>query len=125
MIDYAHHPTEIKAIHDMMRQVTNKKLVCIFEPHTLSRTKTFINEFKGILSLFDEVYLLPIFSSVREENNKEKENALYNQFGFSRIYSVLDLEYDAGNYYLFLGAGNIDKMVKCNISNLIINGKNV
>ncbi len=124
MIDYAHHPTEIMAIHDMMRQVTNKKLVCIFEPHTLSRTKAFINEFKESLSLFDEVYLLPIFSSIREEKDMGKESAVYNQLDFNKINSVLDLNYDEDKYYLFLGAGNIDKMVKCNMSKIIINSKN-
>ena len=43
--DYAHHPTEIQATILAARNGWNKKIVCVFQPHTYSRTKEFFKEF--------------------------------------------------------------------------------
>ncbi|WP_010180424.1 UDP-N-acetylmuramate--L-alanine ligase [Aquimarina agarilytica] len=60
--DYAHHPTEIKALHQAVRQMhPNKKVLAIFQPHLFSRTKDFAEEFGTSLSLFDELLLLDIY----------------------------------------------------------------
>ena len=60
--DYAHHPTEIKALHQAVRQMhPNKKVLAIFQPHLFSRTKDFAVEFGQSLSLFDELLLLDIY----------------------------------------------------------------
>ncbi len=69
--DYAHHPAEIEATIKAARSVfKNKRLVVIFQSHTYSRTQKFLKEFTQTLSLADLIYIMPIFSSARE-NEKE------------------------------------------------------
>ena len=43
--DYAHHPTEVKATLDAIRQGWNRRIVAIFQPHTYTRTRDFYEEF--------------------------------------------------------------------------------
>ncbi len=66
--DYAHHPTEIKATLDSARQLfADKKLRVVFHPHTFTRTKSLLKEFGSSLSGSDEVVVLDIYGSAREE----------------------------------------------------------
>jgi len=65
--DYAHHPTEINAVHGAIREMhPNKKIVAVFQPHLFSRTRDFANDFAKSLSEFDCVLLLDIYPA-REE----------------------------------------------------------
>ncbi len=60
--DYAHHPTEINAVHQAVRELyPNQKVLAIFQPHLFSRTKDFADDFAKSLSAFDEVILLDIY----------------------------------------------------------------
>ena len=65
--DYAHHPTEIKAtIEGIKQKYPNKKIVVVFKPNTYSRTKDFTKQFIESLSMADKVFLTEI------ESNREK-----------------------------------------------------
>ncbi len=67
--DYAHHPTEIQATIDSARQkYPNKEIVAVFQPHTFTRTQTFLDEFANSLNLADHVFLCEIFGSARENH---------------------------------------------------------
>ncbi|MDR6966424.1 UDP-N-acetylmuramate--alanine ligase [Flavobacterium arsenatis] len=60
--DYAHHPTEINAVHQAVSELySNEKVLAIFQPHLFSRTRDFIDDFAKSLSAFDEVILLDIY----------------------------------------------------------------
>lgn len=60
--DYAHHPTEINAVLNSVREMyPTKKVLAIFQPHLFSRTKDFADDFAESLSQFDEVILLDIY----------------------------------------------------------------
>jgi UDP-N-acetylmuramate--alanine ligase len=60
--DYAHHPTEINAVHQAVRELyPDQKVLAIFQPHLFSRTKDFADDFAKSLSQFDEVVLLDIY----------------------------------------------------------------
>ncbi len=60
--DYAHHPTEINAVHQAVRELyPNQKVLAIFQPHLFSRTKDFADDFARSLSAFDETILLDIY----------------------------------------------------------------
>lgn len=60
--DYAHHPTEINAVHQAVRELyPNKKILAVFQPHLYSRTRDFSADFALSLSQFDEVLLLDIY----------------------------------------------------------------
>ena len=60
--DYAHHPTEINAVHQAVRELyPGEKVLAIFQPHLFSRTNDFVDDFAKSLSAFDEVILLDIY----------------------------------------------------------------
>ena len=60
--DYAHHPTEINAVHQAVRELyPGKKILAIFQPHLFSRTKDFADDFAKSLAAFDEIILLDIY----------------------------------------------------------------
>ncbi|MAP54711.1 cyanophycin synthetase [Altibacter sp.] len=65
--DYAHHPTEIDALHQAVEEMypQDRKLI-VFQPHLFSRTKDFASGFAQSLSKFDEILLLDIYPA-REE----------------------------------------------------------
>ncbi len=66
--DYAHHPTEIrKTLTAFKKSFPNKKIVCIFQPHTYSRTKSLFEQFISSFSLADMVLLVDTYPSLREE----------------------------------------------------------
>jgi UDP-N-acetylmuramate--alanine ligase len=60
--DYAHHPTEINAVHQAVRELyPNQKILVAFQPHLFSRTRDFADDFAKSLSAFDEIILLDIY----------------------------------------------------------------
>ncbi len=60
--DYAHHPTEINAVYDAVKEMyPSDKVLALFQPHLFSRTRDFIDDFATSLSQFDEVMLLDIY----------------------------------------------------------------
>lgn len=66
--DYAHHPTEIKATLESLKQkYPNKKITVVFKPNTYSRTKDFTDSFVDSLSIADKVFLTEI------DSNREKQ----------------------------------------------------
>ncbi len=67
--DYAHHPTEIKTTLDGVKKTYNKKnIICVFHPHTFTRTKSMINEFGSSFHNADEIIVLDIYGSAREKH---------------------------------------------------------
>lgn len=117
--DYAHHPTEINAVNQAVRELyPNEKVLAIFQPHLFSRTKDFIDGFAESLSQFDEVILLDIYPA-RElpiegvtstwllekitNNNKKLVSK-------SELISVI-LDSDA-KVIVTIGAGDIGELVK-------------
>lgn len=66
--DYAHHPTEIRATLKTVQQMyPKKKIVCVFQPHTYSRTKKLFEEFIHSFTHADTVILTNIYPSLREK----------------------------------------------------------
>ena len=60
--DYAHHPTEINAVADAVRELfPSDKILAVFQPHLFTRTRDFIDDFATSLSKFDELILLDIY----------------------------------------------------------------
>ncbi len=65
--DYAHHPTEIKKTLGALRKIYPKqRIICIFQPHTFSRTKILFQDFLAAFTDADEVVLTDIYASKRE-----------------------------------------------------------
>ncbi|MCR4991262.1 MAG: UDP-N-acetylmuramate--L-alanine ligase [Lachnospiraceae bacterium] len=61
--DYAHHPSEIRATLNAAKNYPHKKLWCVFQPHTYSRTKAFLDDFADALTLADAVILADIYAA--------------------------------------------------------------
>lgn len=63
MTDYGHHPSEIDVTLKALREHTDGKLVCIWQPHTYSRTKTLFNDFLKCFDGADEVVVTDIYAA--------------------------------------------------------------
>jgi len=60
--DYAHHPTEINAVHQAVSELyPGQEVLAVFQPHLFSRTKDFADDFAKSLSAFGQVILLDIY----------------------------------------------------------------
>ena len=60
--DYAHHPTELRALISSARGLyPERDITIVFQPHLYSRTRDFASDFAKSLSLADSVFLLPIY----------------------------------------------------------------
>lgn len=65
--DYAHHPDEISATLEAAHNFPHKKLWCVFQPHTYTRTEALLDDFAKSLSAADAVVLADIYAA-REKN---------------------------------------------------------
>ena len=116
--DYAHHPTEINAVENSIREMyVDEKVLVVFQPHLFSRTRDFIDDFAVSLSKFDEVLLLDIYPA-REEpivgvtskwllgkiTNKNKKLTNKNNL-------VKDIKKSSAKVVTMLGAGDIGVMI--------------
>jgi len=59
--DYGHHPTEIKASLAALRNIENRRLIVVFQPHRFSRTKLLMDEFSKSFELADQVIITDIY----------------------------------------------------------------
>ncbi|MGB5508121.1 UDP-N-acetylmuramate--L-alanine ligase [Robiginitalea sp.] len=60
--DYAHHPREIDAVYQALREhYPSEQILAVFQPHLFSRTRDFGGDFARSLSCFDEIWLLDIY----------------------------------------------------------------
>ncbi|MFH1458314.1 MAG: UDP-N-acetylmuramate--L-alanine ligase [Candidatus Omnitrophota bacterium] len=59
--DYAHHPTEIKATLEAVKNLGRKRIIVVFQPHRYSRTKLLLSEFGESFDLADTVILTDIY----------------------------------------------------------------
>ena len=68
--DYAHHPTEVKALIKSARQkYPDKKLVAVFQPHTYSRTQEFTEDIAEVLNLADKAYVMDIYPAREKQED--------------------------------------------------------
>lgn len=116
--DYGHHPTAIEAVHQTLCAFyPNRKKTLLFQPHLYSRTADFINEFSQALSLFDAVYLLPIYAAREEPLDDVSSDLLVKKINKpSRVISkteVLDvLPTQELDLLITMGAGDISELVE-------------
>ena len=117
--DYAHHPTEIDAVHQAVRELyPNQKVLAIFQPHLFSRTRDFIDGFAKSLSAFDEIILLDIYPA--RELPMEGVTSLWLQSKMSnqnvKLVSKDDLIdnilMSEARIIVTVGAGDIGELVK-------------
>ena len=116
--DYAHHPAEISAVHQAVREMhPNKKVIAVFQPHLFSRTRDFADDFAASLSAFDKVGLLDIYPA-REipiegitskwllDKIENPDKKLISKEGLT-----LELKNSGCEIIVLMGAGDIGEMV--------------
>lgn len=119
--DYAHHPAELKAsIQSVKELYPDKKVTGIFQPHLYTRTRDFAADFAASLSLLDELILLDIYPAREEPIPGVTSQIIFDQVTIPnkrmiRKEELLDLvQKEAASFevVLMVGAGNIDRLVE-------------
>jgi UDP-N-acetylmuramate--alanine ligase len=116
--DYAHHPTEITALVNSVKELyPNKKITGIFQPHLYSRTRDFADAFAESLSLLDELLLMPIYparerpiSGVTSGMLLEKVTTSNKQLA-SQQEILTYVKQNRPEVILTIGAGDIDTLI--------------
>ena len=72
--DYAHHPTEVKAVLESVAALEPRKVWCVFQPHRFSRTRHLLAEFAESLNGVDHLALIPVYGAFeRPEQGADSE----------------------------------------------------
>ena len=128
--DYAHHPTEIKAVLSACKNnFKNKKIIAIFQPHRFSRILSLYKDFIKSFVNADQVLVCPVFSAGEKTkkfnyNKFCKDILLKSRTEVIQTNSKDDLEnflkknFIGNQVVIAMGAGNISNWIR-NISNKI------
>ena len=104
--DYAHHPTEIKELLKGVRHVYKKEdIVCVFQPHRISRLKDLKKEFSSSFKNANSVILCPIYSA------GEKLKLGFNYLNFAKTI----IKNSKVNVFLIKNENQLARYVKQNI----------
>ena len=116
--DYAHHPDEITVTLNSAKKVAKGKVICIFQPHTYSRTKALFDDFVTALSIADKVLMAPIYAAretdtlgmsseaLAEEIKKLGTDAYYLP-SFEAIENFVLEKVIHGDVLITMGAGDV------------------
>ena len=116
--DYAHHPAEIRAALTSARAYGTHRIVCVFQPHTYTRTRALLTDFADALTLADLIVLPDIYPAREEDPGdissrdlesllRQKGKDVYYFPSFHEIESFL-LEVCAdGDLLITMGAGDV------------------
>lgn len=122
--DYAHHPTEIRATLQALRERHPKgRIICVYEPHQEERLTRLFREFATAFRGADKLVLLPIYRVLgREEKGGKKSLDLAHVLRQAEVFYApsfpvamnmlaADLM-DKRAVIVFMGAGTIDSEVR-------------
>ena len=119
--DYGHHPTEIMATVNLLKNKEFNKSWVIFQPHTYSRTKNLLDDFANALINFDNIIILDIYAA-REKNtygiNSEDLVKKIKSFGkdakyipdFNDCSNFVKENVQKNDIVITLGAGTVTKI---------------
>jgi UDP-N-acetylenolpyruvoylglucosamine reductase len=124
--DYAHHPTEIRALLTSLRRRGAGRLVVVFQPHRFSRTAQFKSEFAAALALCDSLHLLDVYpagespvaggtaADIYAEIKKGGASmpVSYLPGGDREFFRALSRDARPGDLIAFVGAGDIDRKAR-------------
>lgn len=121
--DYGHHPLEITTTIGAIKEAyPGKRLICVFQPHTFSRTKSLLADFGKAFGGVDELLLLPVFKSLRDTENdtlsqeeyvNEHAKNVKTQFfeNFDNVVEYIGQNYASNEFVILtIGAGDIYKV---------------
>lgn len=116
--DYAHHPIEIKATLAAARTYSPKRLVCVFQPHTYTRTKALMQEFAYAFGEADLVVIADIFAAREKDTYGVHSGQLAEQMqtthcntrhigSLQQAAEYLRQELRPGDLLITMGAGDV------------------
>lgn len=119
--DYAHHPDEIAATLSSAAHYPHRKIWCVFQPHTYSRTKALLKEFAKALSLADNIVLAKIYPARETDTLGISSASLMNEIkslgkdcyyyeSFEEIENFLIKNCINGDLLITMGAGDVYKI---------------
>lgn len=127
--DYAHHPTEVSAVIQGLKDLfPEKQITGIFQPHLFSRTRDFATEFARALDQLDVTYLLPIYPAREMPLKGVSSELILEKMGSGNGTLVKETELlevltrKKPEVLITMGAGNIDQWIEPIIKSLA-NGK--
>ncbi|MBI4119169.1 MAG: UDP-N-acetylmuramate--L-alanine ligase [Parcubacteria group bacterium] len=120
--DYAHHPTEIKATLQALREkYPGKKLVCVFQPHQQDRLNRLFREFTTAFGAADKTILYPLYKvRGRDSTGKTSEDlvravnksSIIYANNFKKVIKLIEPETKFGSVIVFMSAGDLDSRVR-------------
>lgn len=117
--DYAHHPKEILATLNTLKNITEGKIIAIFQPHRYSRTKELFKDFIHSFSNTDKLFISSVYSAGEKEIKKFNHKSLVNKINTLKTTQAFQCNLDnilfdkisklikPGDNIIFLGAGSI------------------
>jgi UDP-N-acetylmuramate--alanine ligase len=116
--DYAHHPEELRACLESVRELyPTKRITAVFQPHLYTRTRDFADDFSKSLSLPDEILLLPIYPARELPIEGVDSQMLLDKISISskklvqKTELLAELRTRRPEVVVMLGAGDIDMLV--------------
>lgn len=117
--DYGHHPVEIKAALQAAREAATGRVIAIAQPHRYTRLHSLMDDFVSCFNDADMVLIAPVYSAGEEPIDDVTSATLVEKMrasghrdvrhidGPEQIAEILRPVAEAGDYVVFLGAGNI------------------
>lgn len=120
IIDYAHHPTELKASINGIKGVYSR-ILYVFQPHTFSRTLALFDEFKSVLDGLEDLIIFETYPAREKYIAGGSAKNLFDSLNVSnkayldsieRLIQVIDINADKCDCVLVLGAGDLADKLK-------------
>ncbi len=115
--DYAHHPDEIRVTLETAKKICRGKVICIFQPHTYSRTKALMEDFASVLSICDKAILSKIYPAREPDTFGVSSADLAARISgaecfdsFSEIASYVQSIAGSDDMIITMGAGDVYKI---------------
>jgi len=115
--DYAHHPTELRAMLDAVSSLEYDRIILTFQPHTFSRTRALFSDFVTELSRADVTILAEIYAAREQNDMGITSGALADAIpgaryiaSFAEIADAITAIAREGDIILTVGAGDIYKV---------------
>ena len=119
--DYAHHPTEIRAVLDAAAGLKPKRILAVYQPHRYTRTVALLQDFPAAFRGIDHLWLLPVYAASEAPvaggtsedlaaECRRQEVACHLEQTVESAWSVVREELRAGDLFLILGAGDVVRM---------------
>ncbi len=115
--DYAHHPSEFRALMEAVSKMGYRRIVAAFQPHTYSRLKNLFEDFVQVLSLPDRLYLAEVYAAREKDVFGVSSRDLAERIpgavycpDFDSLEAALRKELREGDMLLTVGAGDIYKV---------------